>query len=291
MATLAGRTKPPAGATVDWGHPLARGLVWLFAPSAPGVGDLLQGGHPTLRSAASWKSYRHGLALDSSNYTSATAGASFPWSGRLATITTRFAVAVWADVIQHSYNGRYIDVPISAAGGDPVSAIALARTLFADSVYLHFGYGTSAGNSRVATSAGGFMVEGAGPGSNHLFGAQRDGTAATFWKDGVLHSSATFAGNEAVYLANQRGPGLLNQGEVTTPGSDLGIAGRTPFAAVWNRPLSAREWQQLWANPYQMLRPAGAFLRLWAPPPPVPSGPTADRSVTYWLPPGAGTGV
>jgi hypothetical protein len=265
------RQKGPAHRlAVDWTHPLARGLVWCFAPTSGGLGDLVGGGRaPTLNSGGSWKGHPHGLALDSNTGTTNASGAYFPWSGQLATITTRCSIAVWASSSLVNWNADLWSAPNSASWVDPHWALVLARQSFTTNGGLYFTYG-GAGTGRTAFSAAGFYVDSVT--TDVLYGATRDGTAAAFWRNGVPWGTGTFAGNEAVYWANQRGPGVLNHGDTALTATSEGVVGRVPFAAVWNRPLAAPEWAQLSADPYCFLRPAAAAWLVLSEAPAAPGG-------------------
>lgn len=71
-----GRTKPPVGATIDWGHPLAQGLAgcWLLNEGSGGVlTDLANKATGVLTGSPSWQSGRLGgpvLRFNAANYVS-----------------------------------------------------------------------------------------------------------------------------------------------------------------------------------------------------------------------------
>ena len=108
----------------------------------------------------------------------------------------------------------------------------------------------------------------------HLYTVSYNGSAATVYGDAAL-SFAVTVGTAAEETA-----------EPITIGSRTGtsgapITGNIAFVRIWSRALTQREHQQMWANPYQIFKPAQRLIGAVVSAPSI-TRPNSDVTVTGW---------
>ncbi len=243
--------KPPLGATIDWSHPLARGLLFYALPGGDHRRDLVvpRGPATMLYSGSNWAgATRQGSAADFTSAGWGYAGAYYPWSPMLSCLGTQITMAVRCRPV--SFNtanwAELLTVPYNSPNGDPY--IAIGFVTFATKPELNYSYG-GAGTLIEARSTTSNFIATSDPLT--MYAGTRNGTDCRFYRDGILHSTATFSTNNSPAFINKRGITLCKDAD--SGSNTQGIAGLADFVAIWSRPLSATELQWLTAEPYAIL--------------------------------------
>jgi hypothetical protein len=251
--------KPPTFARLDWDHPLTRDLVWCVAPGADQRHDHVGGGMGSLSGGATWggataKGLAGTVGLGGSD------GLVWPWSERIAQVTTRFTVVVICDpqAAAGNWTGLF-SIPYRAADfGFPEAAIILQWNSGADQSALTYATSPSSNVVIYRTSAPGYVAL-ADPLT--AYGVTRDLTEVRFWRNGVQHGATeTGADANAVDFVNRQTPVLGNSHPAV--GDNRPLGGAYVFGGLWARALSAPELAAVAANPWQLWQGR----RLWAVP-------------------------
>lgn len=277
------RIRPHGRLEIDRAHPLAQRLVFLAIPGWEQRTDLVSGGVGTqmLATASTWLGQSAiGEAFDATNLVSG--GLSYPWSDRLLNITTQLTVVVALKPVAFDSGGHLLSVPYSSTWAAPFGSI---RFLNASTTVLGLQYADTTTTRQSVVSAAG-AIQTTDPLT--FYAGVRDGTAARFYRGGVLHSSTTFGASvNTVFSTNKQRITLLNRHALS---SGEAATGQMPFAAIWSRPLTAGELGLLAADPFSMLieSPHRFYLVV---PDGTPGTPTYTLSGTGTAPAPAGSGT
>src|SRR5690242_7918964 len=112
--------KPEPSVSVNWGHPLSQGLVWLALPGADHRRELITGGLANFAQPATSSYTGHtplGLGFESTNENSG--DVYYPWTDKLLEIKDRFTVVVWARVDTLSAYSHLLTIPYSSTWVTP----------------------------------------------------------------------------------------------------------------------------------------------------------------------------
>lgn len=236
----------PAHYEIDWGHPLARGLVFFAIPNQMAAPELVAGGTPLIFGAAPLKTGPEGVGFvtDVSD-----AGWAYPCSPtKLRTITTAFTIACKLDVTGAEWS-KLVTIPYAAAAiwDYPWNAIAFGASGDANAtratLELHDG-------SAVPSAL--FPPNSIVPGAGQSFIATRSGTTTGLRVNGRSYLPSTTAITaSAVVFGDASDVVLLNRSGLV-PGE--GSQGLLYYTAIWNRVLSAAESAAVENDPFQIIR-------------------------------------
>jgi hypothetical protein len=233
-------SKPPPGATIDWGHPLARGLVgcWLFNEGsgirvtniASGVSGTLQaGGVP---SSVPLFQGDLGVIVDP---TISAQGISLS-TGKTVAGAAQWSYAV--DVKHHSLANAYaVIIATRATSGTNSGYVLYSNTA-----------GGATGRLEQWVYSGGWnaFVSGTRPLEQwEKYAGTYDGAVHTLYRGGRFANSAA---------ATSYTPGTALSVGCYTDGNN-GINANIRYAHVWNRALTPNEVSWLAAEPYCMILP------------------------------------
>jgi hypothetical protein len=238
-----GQVKPPAGAVIDWGHPLANGLACLYPLNEGGgqvVHDLVNSRNNLLCNSSALFIDSQGLNLLGAALITDTASvassvglpllSTSPWTLEClqamtsATLTAQISFG-FADIEAHNSFGN-VKRFIMRFSGSP-----LTYYLFTD------------GSDFPTTIP--YNTDG----SIHHIVFTFDGVNKhSFYRDGVLLKTQTLA------LGTTLGSGIFMGGCDSAIGGSGPFIGRIFKASVYRRMLSATEVGALYANPFAMLR-------------------------------------
>lgn len=234
--------KPPVGAQIDWGHPLAQALVFCVFPGGEWRKDLVSNADGTLLTSGSWAGVTpNGSALQSTSNTNG--GAYWPWNDRL-TVGNSYSLVIRLNPTTLAGWDYLFNIPYSNTYVSPYYSLAMLRNGTGSDVYWAF----SASGAGVSVGSGnGFVAS-----TNGLttYAATRTGTAAVFYRNGLQFSTGTFGGSGAPTFPNKIGPVIMNRNQ-TDNGN--GPQGMCEFVGLWNRTLTAVEMQAVHEQPFAML--------------------------------------
>ena len=239
MLVRRGPTKPPAGALLNWAHPLAQGLLrfWAFNEGGGLPRDLVQGRPLTFTGSPVWaisptRERAQGVNIPASGTylvgdddfrTQSTAAVTVLWSGFWTDRTLAGSACYVSDGQATSTGYNWI---ITDSGAD-TDAYFFLKTA---------GVGTSAQKTVPIASAG--------TGSHDLVG-RYDGATLSMWVNGVSGTTTAKTGT----VDSTDFDVIVGQWNSTA------ITQVVSRVAIWNRALSASEIMSLTTNPWAMLRP------------------------------------
>ena len=247
--------KPPIGAKLNYGHPLANGLVgcWLFNE---GSGDTIwdysgNGNHgkilnmSSMTSARGWDGNSHGatLAYDGSDTFKVDCGL----ASNLRFLTEDFTICVWASS-GSAHNGEMVCNGFGYAVNKGYSFLYLAspQSVWLSTGSTQFGHNITFADKKM-----------------RFFAGTKVGTAGKIYVDGVLGTPGTLAASVGTYTADN-----LLFGERGDAAS-WNLNGRMSPVYIYKRALSAAEIAYLNAFPYCMFdNPYPIYWGLGVPPPP-----------------------
>lgn len=232
------KSKPPLGAQIDWGHPLAKGLVgcWLMNEGAGLIAkDLVANNNATSKNGANWVPSLKGYAFNfdgTDDYLTCgiVDGKVLDITGNKVTVSAivKIGSTAWAERnIVRKDRGHYNLVQLDADevrfeiyNGGYVSAKTTTSPLVLNNWY-------------------------------HLIGVY-DGIAVSVYINGKFVISAAATGN----LANTGTPETFNIGCRDNNGTpDLFFPGIIASVQVWNTALIPQQIRQLYADPYCFIKP------------------------------------
>lgn len=231
-----GNFKPPAGVQVDWGHPVASGMIECFLLNEGGgfPVNIAIPVYKTNSNSGTWVSYTPGTGLNNNFFTSN------QWV--IANSTLNYAAAdftfraLW---LPNNYTGGFTDTFMKGnefrifidTNGD-ISLVALGGT------------------------DGGSLTTGMTTGKVWDFVLTRAGSTCTGYVNGI--SKGTFSnGNTTIQTVNFQYTGDGGRGSI----GDMKIFEHQ----FWNRALDAAQVQQIYENPYCFLRPQAPTIRYFQP--------------------------
>ncbi len=231
--------RPPLGTPIDFGHPLARGLVaWIDAD-----GDRVSGQPLSVMGAAERLAdgtvYSPGGSAD---------GAYVPFPPGLAEIGTDFTVVVFARLALLSAYSALVGVPYGSGWGAPYDALSFQRNASTGQPAFNVGYNSSTRifvngtSSIIATGTDMSVLAMAKTASGVLFYKDGAGASGYGFVDGsTLAVSPDFPGRQPLCIANR---------SATSPGEATG--GVFGPVLIYSRALSEAELQLIEANPWRM---------------------------------------
>ena len=229
--------KPPPGTQINWGHPLARGLVgcWLFNENG-GLRaiDLAGNNHGILTNGPLWVPGRNGIALSFDGVDDEVTFPSVPTSA-ISNVT----VSMWVNLASVSLKGAFIKIGYPGTGSNGN------------------GYAVGVGNSDFDTTGNNliglfenerWINTGApiGTGWRHITMVIDDFGTPSFYIGAV--SKGTFSGGDARAPSSNTYIGGYTSG---TP-DNRHFNGLIGEGWIWNRFLRPEEIQWLYTDPYAM---------------------------------------
>ena len=251
-ATL--RTKPPAGATLDRGHPSASGLAAAYLLNE-GAGvktaDICGGTTATLVGTATWK---------------AAPGRGGTGGGVRFTADTEY-VSMGNPPLLELASGNYTALSVLARCVRPAVADRTREFVVAkdyDQGSRGFGIGLDNVGKFYLEVGGATRISGVGPtwagdGAVHTIAATMSGTNWVGFVDGAV--VGTFSGVGGALPANTVAPWRI--GERAYTGVEDGFRGTVELVYVWRRCLSRQEMAAVTADPYGLVLPS-VPRRAWA---------------------------
>ena len=209
----------PITPQVNWASSLADGLIWNVAPGPTSRTELLSKTSGTLLTSGTWTGQTLlGGALNSSSTTNG--GAFWPWTKNIERITNQFTIIVFAKLDALSAFSKLLCIPYhwTIGGANTTATSTTANGITANSIMTCYGVVVNSSQSVFYKNGLALDTVATGMGGNLDFGDKRE-----------------------VTLFNH------NSGD---PGE--GSVGQTPFAAIWNRVLSATEMKAIYTNPWQI---------------------------------------
>jgi len=240
--------KPPSGVQINWGNPLTNGLVFFSIPDKDHPNNLVAPNSlGTLLSSTSYTgTTRLGSGAISTNSTSG--GLYYPWTPFMNTLTNYVTILVWLIPTSIPAYGIILCVPYAAGPSvSPYTCVGLQQYASSTSGLLNVGL---SGTSRTATSNAGF-IQTSDTLTCYACTVNTISGAVIFYRNGILWTSTSLSGTGSITWTNQQPVTLLNQ---SNSAPNTGIAGTTPYAAMWNRVLSSQEMEQLFIDPYSIMQ-------------------------------------
>lgn len=258
--------QPQVPSRINWGHPLARGLVFFVIPNQQNAPDLVGGGRGVPLNSTGLAVGTGGVGLNSTSVDNT--GWAIPYRADLFhTIATEVTVACHVDVTAQDAYSTLISVPYADnAWMEPFGSLGLSRS--GTNTNINLGVSDSATNrNSVEFPNDTFLV---GPGQSIM--VTRSGTTGVLYRNKVSFGSQF---NELSALPVAHGtPGVVVLMNRSNTMLDEGTAGVMYYAAIWNRSLSPEEARSFQENPYQILVPIPSPFRLLL------KLPTEDAAVT-----------
>lgn len=207
-------------------------------PGADRRDEVLGGGIGTVHGTVTWSgATRIGLGPNFPG-TNGDDMLSYPFSTRLNAVGTDFTVLIFAH-------------PNLAIATDPAYLFTAPRSGSWTMRIRHEGWPDQKTNIGITT--GGSYVEYSTAANfldNNVFGMYgfgRQGDSLTFWKNGLLHSTATGVGTNPLQWGTER---LVIGNHISPSGGFWQYYGSIPYVAIWNRKLTEDEVRQVYQNPY-----------------------------------------
>lgn len=246
--------KPSPAATIDWNHPLARGLLFFAIPGGTHRRDLVSGTVGTVFGAASLASGgMFGTALATPDFSS---GIVWPLSAQVMnglTNSHNFSILVLANIT--AVNGSS-DTLLGIAyfpTGDITSPYGLLFAEHGGGTDGAIGFPDTSANQQKVFSNNGWYQSGQGW---LAYGVTRAGATVNWYLVGLPFSSTSVTDNQVGFaqqaIGNANGVTLFN-GSGSGAFAAKGATGQVAFGALWNRALSATEMLEMSRAPYQFL--------------------------------------
>jgi len=240
-----GTQKPPVGSVVNWGHPLAQGLVgcWLFNEGAGGyaknLARVVSGGTLTnfnYTGISGWGAGDRGptLFFDGTNDT-ITVNVAPALQPATPTYIARFRTSSASSqgLICSGTGGTRLYIGVIGAGGTEATS-KLSFLIYDGSAF------------KVVTSPG--TVN---DGIWHTAIGTFDGSILRLYLDGIQVNTLSASGS-ATYLANNLQIGSDQSGV------DFPFGGPIDYSAIYRRPLTPSETLRIYQNLYAMIQPPAA---------------------------------
>lgn len=231
-------------APIDWNNNLCSGMVFCTAPMLGSFSDLVNQskGTPLALPALSGQS-RFGQALQSSDTTNG--GMYWPWNSRFASMTRSCTVAIWANITSWASWSALMSIPYASGSWvGPYASIIFQRNSVGSAAKFTFSV-SGAANDRLSSS--GYLATTNGM---TLYVVTNTASSTVFYKNGSQFS--TGSGNAGAYDFTNKQPICVFNHSNSSKGEAIG--GTCPFAAVWNRALSASEVLSLYRDTFQLFR-------------------------------------
>lgn len=239
-----GNVKPPPGSQIDFGHPLAQGLmICIPALESAGAAQNIIGGKMLVPSATPplWGGTQRGIGMrqvSGAYYTIGTEGTDFTLPSDSVTVF----MAKWRSVGNLAAHGwGAATIPPGTAGADANARRLGGHVPFSDGV-VYWDFGGQDATHRLSVSGLAFGDD------TWAFTAGRRGQ--TIWQNGALRASQSTA-----ITRNAAGGSFdLNRGQTVTSSE---TETRYSFFYLWNRELNGSEIEWLHAEPYAFFQPPG----------------------------------
>jgi hypothetical protein len=248
------RTHKPTFPTLRRDHPLAQGLAFLTVPTIPGSRNLVDGSRGTLTSEAngSWQAASlYEAAIESTSTT--LGGAYWPFPQQLEGASD-FTIAWLGRIDSSAVSGKLVALPYrqDTSWTSPFTAMGM---FLPSQLGVEF---TDTTATRIQSTTLGSITNG----QTRLYAVTRRGTAVRSYRDGDVLATVTVGSAAAVKFdalgATVRPNVYVMQRNHQNTGE--GVDGVCALAAVWNRALTDGEIEQLWVDPFAMVRPRSTYL-------------------------------
>jgi hypothetical protein len=247
--------KPPQGSVIDWGHPLANGLVgcWLLNENGTNsIADLTSSLKIPLVNSAYWNISSFGVGVVSNAYNMGGRLVGLPEKLKPTTsLTLIWRGKILGDHLDAAFQPDLVGVAPDNLDSNPYACYRIFR-VGNDQDALACGWNNGATSYRSLTTQD--MVA---TGGSYFFAMTHGGGAVKFYKNGLLVNSTTTNVGTITYTANAtlsfgRGGKDYNQYSNTI----------TNQIIIYNKVLSPSEIKQLYDDPYCFIKQPN--LGLWA---------------------------
>lgn len=262
-----GTVRPPAGAQIDWGHPLAQGIVACALTNEQGglPVDIARPHAFSFTGGPSW-----GLSLRGVGWQNAAAGnGGFGWA------TSEFVPTNGVTFMLRKFKTDATARTVGFGVATSTDGERCGGFLPYSDGTVYWDFGGSTGNNRISKAGLTFKDD-----LWHFVAGTR-GMSIT--QNGIEVAVSGTAVTRTATTTNAFSLDGLGGDELLLPGSDACVVGP---GVVWNRELSLEERVWLNAEPYAFIAPPAPRILYFGPFSPPAAPPAPDSPVLYLPPPG-----